>query len=298
MVFKTVNEAAEWAEQAFTEANLFFGHGTDNAWDEAIVLILHVLAISPYTNEDVLAIQLTPAQSDVINALFERRIKEKVPAAYLIEEAWFCGIPFHVDKRVIIPRSPIAELIENQFYPWVESEKVHAILDLCTGSGCIAIASALYFPEAKVDAIDIDADALAVAKINVEHYELDKQVRLIKSDLFNELTDEKYDIIVSNPPYVDAEDFTQLPSEFLHEPALALASGNDGLDATRHILKHAANYLNDEGILIVEVGNSAVALEAAFPDVPFTWLSFEYGGDGVFLLTKEQLCDLNQAQLN
>lgn len=220
----------------------------------------------------------------------QRRIKEKIPVAYLVNKAWFCGLPFYIDNRVLIPRSPFAELIESGFAPWVSNpEEIKRALDIGTGSGCIAIATAMALSSATIDAIDISEGALEVAKQNVEHYQLADRVNLIHSDLFNNLPPRQYDLIIANPPYVDQEDMEQLPDEFRHEPVSGLAAGPDGLDLVRTIIGEAKNYLNDKGLLIVEVGNSRPALEAAFPQLPFTWLEFERGGEGVFLLNKEDL---------
>ena len=226
-------------------------------------------------------------RKDVI-ALLRRRMDERIPAAYLTGTAWFAGLPFKVDERVLVPRSPIAELIEDQFAPWLLREPEY-ILDLCAGSGCIGIACAYVFPEAAVDLSDISLDALAVAQRNIDIHEVGHRVRTIESDLFNELAELRYDLIVSNPPYVDAEDLAEMPAEYRAEPALGLASGVDGLDFTRRLLREALDHLTEEGVLIVEVGNSCVALEEAFPELPFTWLEFRRGGHGVFLLTAAQL---------
>ena len=284
--FETVNDALVWAEAAFTESELFFGHGTDNAWDEAVVLLSFALKLPMDVERDVLERPLTASESLAIERLFQQRIERRLPAPYLTKQAWFCGLPFYVDERVIIPRSPIAELINSQFMPWVESSKVHRILDLCCGSACIGIACHYAFPEAIVIASDISDDALAVAAQNVEQHACQKSVQLIKSDLFDSIPPQKFDIIVSNPPYVDTKDLSDMPAEFGHEPKLALEAGHDGLDCVRKILKYADEYLSEKGILVVEVGNSASALEAAFPEFPFIWLEFEYGGDGVFLIGK------------
>jgi ribosomal protein L3 glutamine methyltransferase len=288
-VFPTINDALIWAEQAFIKADLYYGHGTDNAWDEAIMMTFITLGIPFDSAPEIVQEPLTIEQSQRLLNLYQERIVKRIPAAYLIKEAWFNGLPFYVDERVIIPRSPIAELIEQEFRPWIKPEKVTRILDLCTGSGCIAIACADVFREARIDAVDISLDALAVAKINVEDYALTDRVHVIQSDLFTALEDRQYDIIVSNPPYVDEHDLSSMPIEFNHEPTLALAAGEDGLVIVRQILALATRHLTSHGILVVEVGNSALALEAAFPNVPFTWVEFEHGGDGVFLLTKKQL---------
>lgn len=291
--FITVADALHWAENAFDQAGLFYGHGTDNAWDDAVAIIIHVLDLPVDVSDDVLSKVLTNEQSHKIEQLFNQRIEQKIPVAYLTQQTWFCGLPFYVDQRVIIPRSPIAELIESQFEPWIQADRVYNILDLCCGSACIAIACAYAFPQASVDAIDLSSDALAVAAINVEQHKLETRVNLIQSDLFQAIKNKQYDIIVSNPPYVDASDFSNMPREYQHEPELALTSGHDGLELTRKILSQADEFLANDGIIIVEVGNSANALEQAYPDVEFTWMEFERGGDGVFLLTKQQLAQFN-----
>lgn len=285
----TIRDYLRWAISRFNEAALYFGHGTDNALDEAYALILHTLHLPHDTHPSLLEARLTKAEREQLSALIHRRVAERIPVPYLTHEAWFGGRSYYVDERVLIPRSPIAELIEHEFQPWIASDEVTSILDLCTGSGCIAIACALAFPDATVDASDISKDALTVAKINTVRHEVDEQVHLHQSDLFDSLPKKKYDIIVSNPPYVDAEDMAALPKEFHHEPSLGLAAGPDGLDLTIRILKKARDYLNPNGLVIIEVGNSETALANKYPDVDFTWLEFANGGGGVFLLTAEQL---------
>lgn len=288
----TVRDMLRWAYSQFNAADLFFGHGIRSAWDEAVYLVSHALHLPPNSNTHILDAKLLKSERKQVAELINQRIIERKPAAYLTKEAWFAGLKFYVDERVIIPRSPIAELIEKHFTPWVEPDQIHKILDLCTGSGCIAIACAHAFPDAVVDASDISECALEVARINIEKHQVDEQVRLIKSDVFKNIKPQSYDIIVSNPPYVDQQDMQSLPEEYRHEPELALAAGKDGLYIVDKILKEAAKYLSENGILIVEVGNSAEALAHKYPEIPFMWLEFERGGEGVFLLTAEQLREL------
>lgn len=290
----SLRQMVEWGADQFEAAKLYFGHGTDNAMDEAAWLTASALGVRPdYDGVDVERL-LSTQEQEVIVALFERRISERKPAAYLIHEAWFAGLAFYVDERVLIPRSPIAELIENGFQPWLGNHPAGHILEIGTGSACIAITCALAFPEAKVDATDISEDALAVAGQNRSRYQLEDQLELLKSDLFSALSGRRYDIIVSNPPYVDAEDMAALPEEFRHEPELGLTAGDDGLDLVTPMLAQASGYLNPGGILVVEVGNSMEALQARFAEVPFTWLEFEYGGQGVFVLDAETLATYGQ----
>ncbi len=285
----TVNDMMRWAVSHFNGAGLFSGRGTDNAWDEAVQLILPTLNLTPMLSEEIRAARLTRSERQQVAELVARRVDERIPAPYLTNKAWFCGIEFYVDERVIVPRSPIGELIGNHFAPWLAYEPAR-IMDLCTGSGCIAIALAREFPEAEVDAIDLSEEALEVTQINIDMYGLEQQVIPIASDLFTALpAGDRYDLIVSNPPYVDAEDLYDMPEEFSHEPELALAAGHDGLDLAKRILANAGEFLNEHGLLVVEVGNSCVQLQAQYPQIPFNWVEFAHGGLGVFVMTKAEL---------
>ena len=290
----TLRDYIRWAASRFTQAKISFGHGTDTALDEAAALVLHTV-YQPYNlSEAYLDTVLTINERQAVIDIIDRRINERIPAAYLTNEAIFAGLSFYVDGRVLVPRSPIAELIEQRFAPWVEEDQVSHILDLCTGSGCIAIACAYAFQEALVDAVDLSSDALAVAEINIENHQISDSVTLYQSDLFTALPIVQYDVIVSNPPYVNLEEWEQLPREFLAEPDMGFKGGQTGLDIVLRILVDADDYLAEQGILIVEVGSSAETLQNTFPDVPFYWLSFERGGDGVFLLTAEQVHDYHE----
>lgn len=284
MDLTTISDAINFAHEAFEDSDVYFGHGSDNAWDEAVFLVLHVAGLPLDSGEEALTVELTTGQGDEVKALVKMRINEKVPLPYLINRAFFAGMEFYVDERVIIPRSPIAELIETNFEPYFDISKVNRVLDLCTGSGCIAMAMAAYFDHLQVDAVDISQDALDVARINLERHQLEDRVNLIHSDLFSALGGKQYDLILTNPPYVDAEDMGDLPSEYHHEPELALASGQDGLDLTRKIIEQSPKHLHRPGYLICEVGNSCEALDHTMPELNKTWLEFERGGEGVFLV--------------
>lgn len=290
----TLQQWLAWAHEHFPAHGLYYGHGTDNVDDEAVYLMRYALQcdfdFAGYDPEQ----QLSKEQNQAIRDLFEQRIQTRKPAAYLVQEAWFAGYPFYVDERVLVPRSPFAELIQDHFTPWIDPARVQSILDLGTGSGCIAIACALYFEQAQVDAVDVEDAALQVAQINIARHQLAERVRLYKSDMFDALPPARYDIIVSNPPYVSLAEMQELPDEYRHEPASGLAAGAEGLDCVRKILAGAGDYLQPHGILVVEVGNSQDAVERAWPDVPFTWLEFEHGGEGVFLLDAEQLSKYQQ----
>ncbi len=286
---RTPRDLLRFAVSRFNEAGLVFGHGTDNAYDEAAYLILHTLHLPLDRLEPFLDARLTDSEVGQVLRVLERRVTERMPAAYLTQEAWLGEFRFYVDPRVIVPRSHIAEVLEH-LDSWIAGPgKVKTALDLCTGSGCLAILLAHAFPDARVDAIDISPDALEVAKRNVAEYGLSSSVRPVQSDLFAALGDERYDVIVSNPPYVTAGDMSALPAEYRHEPALALAAGADGLDIVRRILREAKLHLQRGGVLIVEVGDGRGAVESAFPDLPFTWLETGAGNDRVFLLERGQL---------
>ena len=286
---RTAQDFWRWAASRFSEHDLFYGHGTVNAWDEAGALVMQSLELPHHYIEAIGSCRLTRSERQLIAERTAERINSRRPLPYITGKAYFCNLEFIVDERVLIPRSPIAELIQNRFQPWLGEREPGRILDLCCGSACIAIACAHAFPEARIDASDISADALDVAEQNVAAYQLEEQVALIQSDGLTELVGEQYDLIVCNPPYVDAEDFASVPPEYQHEPALALESGEDGLDFVRRLLNEAAQFLTPGGLLICEVGNSMRHVIDQFPNVPFTWLEFEHSDDGVFLISREEL---------
>lgn len=294
MEINTLRELVYWAEGRFSEADLFYGHGTDNPHDEAVYLVFGALGVPFDADEGALDKRLDAQQQQRVVKLVDERIERRIPVAYLINEAWFAGLSFYVDERVLIPRSPIAELIEERFAPWLDEGNVNRILDIGSGSGAIAVACALAFPGAEVDAVDISEDALAVTRLNIQRHGLTGRVHPVLSDLFSSISDQKYDLIIANPPYVSQEEYESLPGEYRHEPVLALKAGVDGLDVVKEILAQADAHLTEAGILVVEVGNSREAVIDMFPHLPFIWLEFERGGEGVFLLTREDLATLGE----
>ena len=287
----TVNDWVRFCASHFNRSDLFYGHGTDNPWDEAAQVVMWVIATPWERLPQVGDCRLAITERKRLLSLLRRRINERIPLPYLTGEAYFAGMRFIVNESVLIPRSPVAELVKNQFSPWLANPPMQ-ILDLCTGSGCIGIACAEAFEEAEVYLSDISEAALQVAEINVDLHQLGDRVGVIQSDLFQSIPGQ-FDLIVTNPPYVDEEDMSDLPAEYKVEPALALESGHDGLDFTRRLLREAADHLSNEGILVAEVGNSYIALEETYPELPFTWVEFENGGHGVFVLTKAELTEYN-----
>ncbi|MCE9634054.1 MAG: 50S ribosomal protein L3 N(5)-glutamine methyltransferase [Methylophilales bacterium] len=290
----TIRDWLRFTVSRFEEAGLFYGHGTQNSYDEAAWLILAALHLPMDTLNTFLDAVITEPERKHLFHLIERRVTERVPTAYLVREAWLGEYKFYVDERVIVPRSFIAELLRENLSPWIKNpEEVVAAADICTGSGCLAILLALAFPNAEVDAIDISDDALSVAQRNISDYGLEDQITPIKSNMLSALTGKQYDVIVCNPPYVNAQSMDSLPQEYRHEPQLALASGSDGLDHVRTLLQYAAEFLHPAGLLIVEIGHNRAELEADFPNLPFTWLEVTAGDQFVFLLTREQLAQSN-----
>lgn len=288
--FFTVRDLLRHAVTQFNTAGIFFGHGSQSAFDEAAYLILHTLRLPLDKLDPFLDAKLLPEEIERVCQVIERRVRDRVPAAYLTNEAWLGNYRFYVDERTIVPRSFIAELIPEQFSPWVDDpESVTSILELCTGSGCLSIMLADAFPNAQVDAVDISADALAVARRNVDDYALQDRITLIESDLYAKLPKKKYDLIVTNPPYVNSNSMGRLPEEYRREPQIALAGGDDGMDLVRIIVSGAGERLKRNGALIVEIGNEREHAEAAFSDIELTWLSTSAGDDAVFLVTADQL---------
>lgn len=285
---QTIKDFLRWTFSNFNRSDIYYGHGQDNAWDESLHLVLTGLELPMDLPDNLFDTRLTLSEKQLLVGLVTERLAKRVPVAYLVNSSWFCGLEFYVDERVIVPRSPISALIEDRFHGILHLNPKR-ILDLCTGSGCIAIACAEKFPTAEVDAVDLSFDALNVAEINIERHDMQDRVFPLQSDLFTNLLGNKYDLIVTNPPYVDLEDLGDMPEEFHFEPELALGSGYDGLDITKQILANAADYLNDDGVLVCEVGNSMVHLMEQYPEVPFNWVELKNGGLGVFTLTKAQL---------
>ena len=286
----TINDYIRWSISEMTTKNAYFGHGSESVWDEAVHLVLSALNIHHDIDNNMTFSRLLTKEKDIIIDYVYKRAYQRKPLAYILNKAWFADMEFDIDERVIIPRSPLAELIRNDFSPWInDHSSVNNVLDLCTGSGCIGIACANTFENAKITLVDISTDALDVANHNIKKHSLNDRVQAINSNLFNNLNGKKFDLIISNPPYVDIKDLTSMPQEYHHEPKLALEAGNDGLDLAKRIILEADKYLTENGTLIVEVGNSQYALMDLCTDIPFTWLSFKDGGDGVFLLTYKEL---------
>lgn len=288
----SIRDWLRYAVSQFEDSDVFFGHGTSNAYDEAVWLIFGFLHLPHDTIENFLDAHLTSKEKKDLSFLIEKRINDKIPTAYLLNEAWLRDYKFYVDERVIVPRSLIAESLSENLYPWIDDpEKIYSALDLCTGSGCLGIMMAHSFQNAMIDLVDLSEKALQVAEINVNHYGLHDRIELIQSDLFNGLEDKKYDLIISNPPYVNQTSVDSFPMEFLKEPSMALGSGEDGLDHTIRIIHEAKQYLNDDGMLIVEIGHNKEILLKKFPKLQFQWLDVSLGNDFVFMLEKSQLPD-------
>lgn len=293
---RTIADWIDWGSAQLADKAVFFGHGTDNPADESMSLVLYALGLDYSIVESDLDREVNPLEAEKISQLIRQRCESRLPAPYITNRIWFAGYEMYVDERVLVPRSPIAELIVDGFSPWfdyhaIADKRPVKILDLCTGSGCIAIACALWLPGSKVIATDISTDALAVAAINVEKYKLQDQVTLLKSDVLTDVPEQQFDLIVSNPPYVSDEEMQTLPAEYRCEPDIGLRTGDNGLEIVSRILSDAASYLTNEGVLITEVGNSETALQEKYPQLPFTWLEFQSGGHGVFVLSRQQLPD-------
>ncbi|GAB5449716.1 MAG: 50S ribosomal protein L3 N(5)-glutamine methyltransferase [Halioglobus sp.] len=291
----TIAQALSWCSQRLENSAVYFGHGTDNAWDEAVQMVLSVAQLPADAGDGVLPQGFSPQMMDSLEALLRQRIGERLPLPYLLGRAWFAGLEFRCDERAIIPRSPIAELIEQGFQPWYAGPAPERVLDLCCGGGCIGLATAYHQPQSRVDLLDIDADALALARENSAALGLTERCRLLQSNLFEAVEGERYDLILCNPPYVDAQDLAAMPAEYHAEPELALGSGADGLHLTRQILARAGEYLRPHGLLILEVGYSWPSLERAYPNVPFTWIEFARGGEGVFAMTRQEWQDYSES---
>lgn len=286
----TAIDLAHFAFQEFEQSDLYYGHGTDNAWDDACALVLDALNLAHDVSDDILNQPLDSQEITRVKLLISQRVEKNIPTPYLTHKAWFCGLEFYIDERALIPRSPLGEFIMDYAAPWIEEpEKVTRVLDLCTGSACIAIACAYAFPNAVIDAVDLSPEALEVAKINQEKHGLENRLNLYQGDLFQPVLNQKYDLIISNPPYVGHEEMDDLPKEYLHEPDMALRAGELGLDLVDQMLKQTSEYLNPNGILVVEVGNTWQIMDQVYPGIAFNWLEFQNGGDGVFLLTKQDL---------
>jgi ribosomal protein L3 glutamine methyltransferase len=286
---KTVRDFIRWTCSLLNEHKVYLGHGNDSVWDESVQLVMAAVHLSWNSDKTVLDARLLTSEKMRVIDFVRQRIEERKPLPYITKEAWFMSMPFYVDERVLIPRSPIAQLIETEFSPFLRPGLVERVLDLCTGSGCIGIACAYAFEEAVIDLVDISTEALEVAQRNIEQHDLEERVTVIQSDLFEALHGQKYDLIVTNPPYVDQSDFESMPEEYQHEPELALTSGHDGLDITRSILRQACDYLTDDGLLVVEVGNSEIHLMTEFPHIPFIWAELPEGGNGVFVIAAQEL---------
>ena len=285
----SARDLVRYAASEFNRHNLFFGHGSDNALDEALALVIHVLKLDFNLPDNYLDCRLTASEKNQIGALIDQRISTQKPLAYLTGQAFFAGLEFIVSEDVLVPRSPIAELIQQGYYPWAEPENIHSILDLCTGSGCIGIASAVYLPQASVILSDISTKALAIAEKNIELHKLQERVQTVHSDVFNDIPEQKFDLIVSNPPYVSEAEYNSLPAEYMREPRLGLEAGTHGMDIVERILHDAHHWLSEQGVLIVEVGASAELLMQHFPEISFNWIEFEHGGDGVFVMKRDEL---------
>ncbi|CAG0908325.1 unnamed protein product [Cyprideis torosa] len=285
----SIKDCVRWGVSQFNRAGLYFGHGTDNAFDEAVWLVLHTLSMPLDLDVRFHDCRLTRSEREAVLSVLIERVTSRKPAAYLTGEGWFCGLPFTVNEHVLVPRSPIGEMIQEGFEPWLSGWEPSSILDLCTGSGCIGIACAYAFPDARVALSDISDEALEVARGNVARHELGERITVLKSDVFDQIPPQTFDLIVSNPPYVDAQDMADLPEEYRREPELALAAGADGLDIVRRMLTSAADYLSENGLMVVEVGNSELAMAEAFPDLNMMWPDFEQGGHGVFVVTAADL---------